>query len=67
MNIRSLLSRFFEWLDDLVSVQCFYCDRIIAKKNAIYERTQIGAIVPLCPSCHKLLFNPWSDEDEFTK
>ena len=67
MNIRSLLSRFFEWVDGILPVWCVYCNRIVAKKNVEYEKTQMGAIVPLCPACHKLLFAPWSYEDEFTK
>jgi len=67
MNFRSLLSRFFEWIDGLLPVQCVYCNRVIAKKNAKHEQDQMGTIVPLCPVCHKLLFTPWSYEDEFTK
>ena len=63
MNIRSLLSRLFEWIDGVLPIQCVYCNRVIAKRNAKYERPQMGGVVPLCPSCHKLLFNPWSDDE----
>jgi hypothetical protein len=67
MNIRILFSHLFDWIDGLLPVQCVYCNRVIAKKNAKYERTQTDAIVPLCPGCHKMLYRPWDDEDEFTK
>jgi hypothetical protein len=58
----NILTRFFAWLDGILPVQCVYCNRVIAKKNAEYVRTQLGVTVPLCPECHKLLYNPFSNE-----
>ena len=63
MNFIKMFFWFFNWIDSILPVQCVYCNRIIAKKSAKYERTQIDALVPLCPSCHKLLYNPWSDDE----
>ena len=58
----NIFTRFFDWLDGIFPVQCVYCNHIFAKKNMEYERSQTGAIVPLCHDCHKLLYNPFSDE-----
>ena len=58
----NILTRLFEWFDGILPVQCVYCNRVFAKKNAKYVQTQLSATVILCPSCHKQMYNPFSDE-----
>ena len=43
-------------------VWCAKCGYVMFKKNAKYEETRWGTVVPLCNKCHKEIFTPFSKD-----
>jgi RNase P subunit RPR2 len=64
MKLRIFLYKVRYWLQDHKPVFCFNCREVIFEKDAKYEMTQTGQYVPLCSSCHKKYFEPFSAEGE---
>ena len=54
------MNRIIDWLRDNSPVWCAACGKVVRRKNAIYERTTMGAFAPLCQECHERLFRPFS-------
>lgn len=61
MNLKRIYRKIIRFFSDRKPVFCADCRQIVFTKDARYERTTTGQTVPLCPSCHKAIFHPYSD------
>ena len=57
------MTMFVDWLKAHSPVFCAGCSRLMFFKDAIWEQAQTGAMLPLCDKCHRLIFNPFYEEE----
>ena len=55
------MNRIIDWLKAHEPVFCAACRRLIFFKDAIWEESLMGVMLPLCDKCHRELFNPFSE------
>ena len=60
MTLREPLKLLWGWfvsfLQSHAPVFCASCSRLMFRKDAQFEQSQTGAILPLCASCHDEIF-----------
>jgi hypothetical protein len=52
------------WLNNHQPVICAGCGKISFKKDVMYEQHRTAGVKPLCFTCHRELFEPWTHQDQ---
>ena len=59
MEYPLFIEKFIQFLVDHSPVICASCQKVIFKKDAIYEQSNLGIFVPLCKKCRIEIFEPF--------
>jgi len=62
--IKELFSYLFQFIDDHFLVECIVCKKYSFNKDVTYRRITTWHSVPVCDSCYKDLFYPFTKGDK---
>jgi len=58
--LSELIGRISDWIVLHTPVQCQVCFHWLFRKDAIYKQITTGGTAPLCPTCDRAIFRPFT-------